>query len=49
MMVDMGLDSIVYNDRKTCHAKIFNACIKDWESDILRTQDQENEQQILQK
>ena len=37
MMVDMGLDNIVHNDRETCHASIFNAWIKDWELDILIT------------
>ena len=47
MMVDMGLDNIVHNDREPCHARIFNACIEDWESDILRTRDQENEQRLL--
>ena len=49
MMVDMGLDKIVHNDREPCHARIFNAWIKDWESEILRTRDQENEQRLLQK
>ena len=28
---------------------IFNAWIEDWESDILRTRDQENEQRLLYK
>ena len=37
MIVDMGLDNIVYNDRDPRHARIFNAWIEDWESDILRT------------
>ena len=49
IMVDMGLDNIVHNDRAPRHARIFNAWIEDWELDILITQDQENEQQILQK
>ena len=49
MMVDMGLGNIVHNDRETRHSRIFNAWIEDWESDILRTQDQENEQRLLQK
>ena len=47
-MVDMGLDNIVHNDRDTCHARIFNACIKDWELDIL-TRDRYNEKWLLQK
>ena len=45
----MDLDNIVHNDREPRNARIFNAWIKDWESDILRTQDQENEQHLLQK
>ena len=49
MMVDMGLDNIVHNDREPCHARIFNAWIENWESDILRTQDQDNEQRLLHK
>ena len=49
MMVDMGLDNIVYNDREPCHARIFNAWIEDLESDILRTRYQENDQRFLQK
>ena len=49
MMVDMGIDNIVHHDRKPHHAKIFNAWIEDWNSDILRTQDQENEQCLLHK
>ena len=49
MMVDMGLDNIVHNDRDICHARIFNTWINDWYSDILITRDWENEQHILQK
>ena len=49
MMVDMGLDRIVHNDRNPIHDKIFNAWVKYWESDILITKDQENEQHLLQK
>ena len=49
MMVGMGIDKIVYNDRYPRHARIFNAYIKDWESEILVTQDQENYQRLLQK
>ena len=48
-MVDMGLDNIVQNDREPRHARIFNAWIKDWESCILITRDQENEQRLLQE
>ena len=29
MMVDMGLDNIVHNDREPRHARIFNAWIED--------------------
>ena len=49
MMVDMGLDKIVHNDTEPLHARIFNTYIEDWESDTLRTRDQENEQLILHK
>ena len=49
MMVDMSLDKIVHHDRETCHDRIFNAWIEDSESDILRTQDQENEKRLMQK
>ena len=49
MMFDMGLDNIVKNDKKPCDAIIFNACIDDLESGILRTLYQENEQRLLQK
>ena len=49
MMVDMGLDKIVHNDREPRHARIFNAWIEDWESDIARKKYQENEQRLLQK
>ena len=49
MMVDTGLDNIVHNDREPRHSRIFNDCINDWESDILRTRDQENEKRLLQK
>ena len=48
-MVDMGLDKIVHNDREPFHARIFNAWIEDWDSDILITQDQQNEQHLMQK
>ena len=49
MMVEMGLDKIVHNDRDPRHARIFNSLIEDWESDILRTQDLDNEKGLLQK
>ena len=49
MMVGVGLDKIVHHDREPHRARIFNACTKDWESDILRTLDQENEQLIIKK
>ena len=48
-MVDMGIDNIVHHYRDPLHDKIWNSCIKVLESDILRTWDQENEQQLLQK
>ena len=37
MMVDMGIDNIVHNDRDSRHDRIFNAWINDWESVILIT------------
>ena len=49
MMVDMGLENIVNHDREPFHDRISNYWIKDWESDILRTRDQENGQHLLQK
>ena len=49
MMVDMGCDSIVRNDWETHHVRIFNAWIEDWESEILNTRYQDNEQRLLQK
>ena len=49
MMVGIGLDYIVHNDREPHHARIFNAWIEDWESEILRTRDQENEKRIMHK
>ena len=49
MMVDMGLDKFFHNDRYRCHDRIFNAWIKNWDADILRSQDQNNEQCLLQK
>ena len=49
MMVDTGLDNIVHNDREPRHARILNAWTEDWESDIPRTRDQENEQCLLHK
>ena len=45
----MGLDNIVNNNREPRHSYIFNAWIKDWESDILRTRYQENEKRVLHK
>ena len=48
-MVDIGLDNIVHNYGDPRHARISNFWIKDWESDILRTLDQENWQRLLQK
>ena len=49
MMVDMGFDFKKNHDREISHARISNAWIKDWDSDILRTQNQENEQRLLHK
>ena len=49
MMVDMGLDTIVHHVRELRHARIFNTCIEDWESDILRKRNTENDQRLLQK
>ena len=49
MMVDMGLDNIMHHDREICHVRRFNAWIEDWDSDILITLDQGNEQCLLQK
>ena len=49
MMVIMGFDNIVHHDRELYHARIFNALIKDWESDIPRIRYQENEQRPMQK
>ena len=49
IMVDMGLDDNVHNDRAPRHSRIFNAWIEDWESNIPRTQDQKNAQCHLQK
>ena len=49
MMTGMDLDKIVHNDREPRHARILNAWIEDWESYILRTQDQENGQCLLKK
>ena len=49
MIVEMGLDNVVHHDREPRHARIFNAYIKDWESNIMRTQDQENKQRLIQK
>ena len=49
MMVDMGLYKIVHNYREPLHARIFNACIEDWELDILRTRYKYNEQRLLHK
>ena len=48
-MVGMGLDNIMHNDREPGHARIFNAWIEYWESEILITRDQENEKCLLQK
>ena len=48
-MVEMVLDNIVHKDSEPRHARIFHSWIKDWVSDILRTQDQENEQRLMQK
>ena len=49
MMCEMGLDNIVNNDREPRHSRIFNAWIEDWDSDIMRIRDQDNEQRLLQK
>ena len=45
----LGLDNIVHNDREPRHARIFNAWIEYWEADILKTQDQDNEQNFQHK
>ena len=45
----MGLDNVVYRDRELLHDRIFNAWIDYWESEILITKYQENEQCLLQK
>ena len=42
IMIDMGLENIVHHDRYPHHDKILNAWIKDWDSDIPRTRDQDN-------
>ena len=46
---DMGLDKILHHDREPHHTRIYNAWIEDWESDILRTPYQENDQRLLKK
>ena len=48
-MVEMGLDNIVHHDREPYNARIFNACIKEQDSEILRTRYHENDQHLLQK
>ena len=48
-MVDIVIDNIVNNDRKTHHARIFNTSIKDWESQIPKKRDQENNKNLLQE
>ena len=45
----MGLDKIVHHDRESQYTRIFNSCIKYWESETRKTRDQENEQRLLQK
>ena len=47
IMVEMVIDNIVHNDKESLHARIFNAWSEDWESDILRTLDQDNDQRLL--
>ena len=49
MMVDMDIDTILHNDREPLHVRTFNAWIEDWESDILVTLYQDNEQHIMHK
>ena len=49
MMFDMGLNNIVHHDREPGNARIFNTWIEDWEPDIPRTRDQENEQRLIHK
>ena len=49
MMVNMGLDKILHNDREPQYARTFHAWTEDWESDILRIRDQENEQRLQQE
>ena len=44
MMVDMSRDNILHHDRYIIRVRTLNACIRYWESDILRTLDQENDQ-----
>ena len=48
-MVEMGIDNIVHHSREPHHARILNSWIKDWESDILKTWDRENDQRLNQK
>ena len=45
----MVIGNIVHHDRDLLHARIFNAWVEYWDSNILRTQYQENEQQLLHK
>ena len=49
MIVVMGLDKIMHNDREPRHVRIFITYTEYWESYILITQNQENEQRLLQK
>ena len=49
MIVGIGLDNIVNNDRDNLHERILKAWIKDWESEILITRYQENGQRLLKK
>ena len=48
-MVDICIDNIVHNDMYPWHSRTFNVYMKDCESDILITRDQDNEQLILNK
>ena len=49
IVVDTGFDNIVHHNRYPCHVRILNSLIEDWESDILRTLDQDNEHHLPNK
>ena len=49
IIVEIDLYNTMHHDREPIHARIFNACIKDWDSDILITKYQDNESRLLKK